>query len=99
MAVRRTRSDVPVRPEPTSDDVARRAYALYEARGSEPGADLDDWFRAERELRDLRTGPVTKPSHLMSKPIGARHVLSASVRAPTMRDRRSPRNTDVRTTS
>lgn len=33
-----------------TDDVARRAYELYEARGAEPGADLDDWLRAEREL-------------------------------------------------
>jgi hypothetical protein len=27
-----------------------RAYQLYEARGGEPGADVDDWLRAEREL-------------------------------------------------
>ena len=51
MAARETESDMPVRMEATSDDVARRAYELYEARGSEPGADLDDWLRAERELR------------------------------------------------
>jgi hypothetical protein len=36
----------------TLDDVARRAYELYQARGGEPGAELDDWLRAERELRD-----------------------------------------------
>lgn len=32
-------------------DIARRAYPLYEARGAEPGRDLDDWLRAERELQ------------------------------------------------
>ena len=52
MAAQRTESQMPVRTEPTSDDVARRAYDLYQARGSEPGADLDDWLRAERELRE-----------------------------------------------
>ena len=52
MAAPRTKSDVRVRTEPTADDVARRAYELYEARGGEPGADLDDWLRAEQELRE-----------------------------------------------
>jgi hypothetical protein len=32
-------------------DIARRAYALYLARGCEHGHDADDWFQAERELR------------------------------------------------
>jgi hypothetical protein len=41
---------------PSLDDVARRAYEFYEARGGEPGADLDDWLRAERELLGVR-GP------------------------------------------
>ena len=33
------------------EDIARRAYELYLARGGEPGNDLEDWFRAEAELR------------------------------------------------
>jgi hypothetical protein len=49
---KRTEPQVTARTEPTPDDVARRAYELYEARGSEPGADMDDWLRAERELRE-----------------------------------------------
>ena len=57
MAARRRQSDVPSSTEPTSEDVARRAYELYEARGSEPGADVDDWLRAERELREPSDGP------------------------------------------
>ena len=52
----RTETHAPVSTEPTADDVARRAYELYEARGGEPGADLDDWFRAERELREPAHG-------------------------------------------
>ena len=35
------------------DDVARRAFELYCARGCEDGYDLDDWFSAERELRTI----------------------------------------------
>jgi len=43
--------DTPRQPNaPTAADVARRAYELYEARGCAPGADLDDWLQAEREL-------------------------------------------------
>lgn len=31
----------------TDSDIARRAYDLYLARGSERGHDLDDWVQAE----------------------------------------------------
>ena len=37
--------------EPAPGDVRQRAYDLYRARGGEDGHDLDDWFRAENELR------------------------------------------------
>jgi hypothetical protein len=39
---------------PREDQVARRAYELYESRGSETGADIDDWLQAERELTGER---------------------------------------------
>jgi hypothetical protein len=35
---------------PTRDDVARRAYELFQARGGEPGHELENWLEAEREL-------------------------------------------------
>jgi len=34
------------------DAVALRAYALFEQRGREPGRDVDDWLRAEHEIRE-----------------------------------------------
>ena len=34
------------------DDIARRAYELYEQRGGEPGHELDDWLRAESDVRE-----------------------------------------------
>ena len=43
------------------DAVARRAYEIYQRRGGDHGADLDDWLKAERELKP---GPsdVTGPA-------------------------------------
>ena len=39
-------------PEPRHEDIARRAHELYLARcGHQPGNDLEDWLRAEAELR------------------------------------------------
>ena len=35
---------------PGSEDVARRAYELFQARGGEPGHELEHWLEAEREL-------------------------------------------------
>lgn len=35
---------------PNQDAVARRAYELYEARGGEPGHELEDWLNAEQEV-------------------------------------------------
>jgi hypothetical protein len=60
MARRRTsRSSTPSvatvrqRTPPSAEEVARRAYELYEARGAQPGWDLDDWLQAERELGSM----------------------------------------------
>lgn len=30
--------------------IAKRAYELYAARGYRPGYELDDWLEAEREI-------------------------------------------------
>jgi hypothetical protein len=35
---------------PTAEEIAIRAYEIYESRGGKDGADLDDWLQAEREL-------------------------------------------------
>ena len=34
----------------TKDDVARRAYELFLARGGAEGHDVEDWLEAERQL-------------------------------------------------
>ena len=38
------------------DEIARRAYEIFLARGGAPGRDLDDWLQAETELSTRRTG-------------------------------------------
>lgn len=35
---------------PNQEAVARRAYELYQARGGEPGHELEDWLSAEQEV-------------------------------------------------
>lgn len=41
--------------EPAREEIERRAYELYLARGEVNGHDHDDWLRAERELRDAQS--------------------------------------------
>jgi hypothetical protein len=40
--------------------IAARAYELYQARGGEPGHEMEDWLCAEAELR--RAPVVEKPA-------------------------------------
>ena len=53
--------DSSAEPFNSPEEVARRAYEIYQRRGGNHGADLDDWLAAERELKpgpsDV-TGPV-----------------------------------------
>jgi Protein of unknown function (DUF2934) len=38
---------------PTHDQIKRRAFEIYLERGANPGNELDDWLRAERELERI----------------------------------------------
>jgi hypothetical protein len=42
----------------SDEEIARRAYDLYCARGCEDGRDFDDWVEAERQLRGERITSV-----------------------------------------
>ena len=35
------------------EEISRRAYSYWEARGYQGGTSQEDWFRAERELLEL----------------------------------------------
>lgn len=37
---------------PSYEAIARRAYEIYRSRGGENGRAVEDWLRAERELRE-----------------------------------------------
>ena len=43
---------------PAPEEIARRAYELYEQRGRADGNDWSDWFQAEQEMKLLRSGNV-----------------------------------------
>jgi len=36
--------------ELSKEDIAQRAYEICVQRGGEPGKDVEDWLRAEKEL-------------------------------------------------
>jgi hypothetical protein len=37
--------------EPTQEEIQTRAFEIYVAEGCKPGHDLENWVRAEKELR------------------------------------------------
>lgn len=45
--------------ELSKEAITQRAYELYVQRGGEPGKDVEDWVRAEKELSsEVAVGPV-----------------------------------------
>ena len=47
------------RKELSKEDISHRAYELYTQRGGEPGKDVEDWVRAEKELTsEVVVGPA-----------------------------------------
>ena len=40
------------------EEIRRRAYELFEARDREDGHELEDWLRAEEEIRGGKTNAV-----------------------------------------
>jgi len=49
--------DLPL-PEPTYDEIAARAYALWEGRGRGHGSQNEDWILAEQQLRAERAAAL-----------------------------------------
>ncbi|MBI4476057.1 MAG: DUF2934 domain-containing protein [Acidobacteria bacterium] len=41
--------------ELSREEIGRRAYEIYERRGSDHGRDFDDWLEAEQQLRRERS--------------------------------------------
>jgi hypothetical protein len=53
----------------TYEDVARRAYELFLARGGRHGNDIDDWLEAERQLTGAR--PPASPARRRATKLAA----------------------------
>ena len=47
-------------PEPPSfeEEIRQRAYELFEARGGEEGHELEDWLRAEEEIKGSKSNAL-----------------------------------------
>lgn len=49
-AARRGKNIIVCPAEYVPDQIRKRAYQLFEARGRRPGRELDDWLEAERQI-------------------------------------------------
>jgi hypothetical protein len=50
-AAQQTQTETVRPPEPTPEQIGKRAHEIFLARGCVDGCDLDDWLQAERELK------------------------------------------------
>ena len=53
--VAKLKSPIEDNPQPTEDAIRTRAYEIYCARNGDPGSEVDDWLKAEAELKEGRT--------------------------------------------
>lgn len=51
---------------PTHEEIAERAFQLFERRGGVAGCDLDDWLEAERQILLERVRLVADAGHFAS---------------------------------
>jgi Protein of unknown function (DUF2934) len=53
MAAKKAVKEVPLSQiEPTEDEIRKQAYEVYLSRNGGPGNGLDDWRKAEAELKE-----------------------------------------------
>ena len=52
----------------TKDEVARRAYELFIARGQGEGQEVEDWLEAERQLEAESMAPSIEPTIAADSP-------------------------------
>lgn len=38
-------------PEKLTEEISKRAYEIHLQRGGAPGSDMDDWLKAEKEVK------------------------------------------------
>ncbi|HEU5401443.1 MAG TPA: DUF2934 domain-containing protein [Terriglobales bacterium] len=52
--IRETPQPIRQAPQNMEEAIRSRAYELYEQRGHDDGHDIDDWLRAEEEVRQRK---------------------------------------------
>jgi hypothetical protein len=72
---------------PTRDQIAHRAYEIYQNRGRVDGRDVEDWLAAERELRSQNSPNASISSSSADK--------SRNSSLPTSRQRQSKTRTAI----
>jgi len=55
-------SERPIASVSREEQVRRRARELYRLRGNRPGSALEDWLRAEEEIREVEERAVDEAS-------------------------------------
>ncbi len=78
-----TPDDITMRTETPRDEIARRAYKIYDSSGHHPGRCEQNWLQAERELREqVMTEERTEIPHESPCPIAPEDapLRSASTR-------------------
>jgi hypothetical protein len=68
-----------------TEDIARRAYGIWETAGQPQGKALDHWLQAESELADMPQNPAGGVRRLVPAPRRAPRKTAAS---PARRSKR-----------
>ncbi len=56
--------------QPTQEEIRQRAHEIYLARGGTPGNELEDWLRAEEQLKQERAAVKVEITHPMMRAPG-----------------------------
>jgi hypothetical protein len=72
------------------EEVARRAYALWEAEGRPQGRDRDHWERAKRDAAPAEARAPAEPPKAAPAPEGADQAVTETVAPTAAPKRRKP---------
>ena len=72
------------------DRIARRAYELYERRGGQDGGDINDWLKAEAEVKAALKAEERRPD-VARADVHDRRAAPSMISARSLRRRARPR--------
>lgn len=67
--------------KPTHEEIAQKAYALWQERGSLHGTDTEIWLEAERLLTERAAEPTAK-AHEVTERLKAEASTPTTIKAP-----------------